>query len=381
MINFSVIVANKIYYIDVTTEGIFRRTGSLNRQHQLKNLLNQGAPVTLDNNYSVHDCASVLKGFLADLPIPLLTENNYAAYCQLADLCGVGEKPIQESKVLHALQLLILLLPPENRIFLKDVLTLLNFTASYEKSNKMSADNLAIIFTPHFLFPRNLSPEDLHTNSKNLSRLVSIMITKASELFTIPPTLAIDIKAYYSNIEQKISLNLDESAAKTIYTFTDIKKTTKENESNPTESALAELYAHIQSLPESKRKRQLIKRMKKECNLGTTSQTSGSATPKKSKTVTIRDSIKKRIFQKNITKIITKNRTTHIRSTIEDLLGDAMKTLHISRAVHNVPKMAIKDSTAEGTQGEFQIENVAPSGETENLNTTDYSTQTFQEKA
>lgn len=73
--------------LDVIQEGIFRRTGSVARQTELKNRVNDGtgAPITLDNGtYTVHDCASVLKGVLADLPEPLLTDTYGPAHLQMA---------------------------------------------------------------------------------------------------------------------------------------------------------------------------------------------------------------------------------------------------------------------------------------------------------
>ncbi|KAH9638497.1 hypothetical protein HF086_007467 [Spodoptera exigua] len=70
---------------NVTQEGIFRRTGSLSRQQELKNLLLTGTNLGLDEGkFSVHDCASVLKGFLAELPQPLLMDQYYQTYCTLA---------------------------------------------------------------------------------------------------------------------------------------------------------------------------------------------------------------------------------------------------------------------------------------------------------
>jgi hypothetical protein len=71
--------------LDISQEGVFRRSGKLTRQQELKSLLNKGAALTLDDGrFSVHDCASVLKGFLAELPEPLLTDAHYQAYCQVA---------------------------------------------------------------------------------------------------------------------------------------------------------------------------------------------------------------------------------------------------------------------------------------------------------
>lgn len=73
------------FFLDICVEGIFRRTGSLNRQQELRSLLNRGVTLNLEGGaYSVHNCASVLKTFLAELPEPLLTEAHYPAYCQIA---------------------------------------------------------------------------------------------------------------------------------------------------------------------------------------------------------------------------------------------------------------------------------------------------------
>lgn len=47
--------------------------------------MSQGVFLDLDDGrFSVHDCASVLKGFLADLSEPLLTDLHYPAHCQIA---------------------------------------------------------------------------------------------------------------------------------------------------------------------------------------------------------------------------------------------------------------------------------------------------------
>lgn len=57
----------------------------MTRQQELKLLLTQGRMLNLEEGqYSVHDVASVLKSFLAELPEPVLTEAYYPAYCQIA---------------------------------------------------------------------------------------------------------------------------------------------------------------------------------------------------------------------------------------------------------------------------------------------------------
>lgn len=59
--------------IDLSQEGIFRKTGSVSRQQELKFLVNQLKPLNLEE-FTCHDVASVVKSILADLPEPLLTE-------------------------------------------------------------------------------------------------------------------------------------------------------------------------------------------------------------------------------------------------------------------------------------------------------------------
>jgi len=64
-------------------EGIFRKTGSLKRQMELKTSLNKSDPVNFDS-YSIHDCACVLKNLIAELPEPLVTDVYYPLCHQIS---------------------------------------------------------------------------------------------------------------------------------------------------------------------------------------------------------------------------------------------------------------------------------------------------------
>lgn len=239
-------------------------------------------------------------------------------------MCELGT-PAQEERLLQALQLLLLMLPSENRVLLKDVLELLHLTASYEGHNKMSADNLATLFTPHLLCPRKLSPETLHLNSQTLSGIISFMIKNATQLFEIPPKLAVDIRTYIQERDRRKALSpnkcFNESisdTANTVFSFVDHERTAKENQSNPTETALAQLYAHIQSLPESSKKRKLVKQFNKENGHGTPLQVIRSGVQKNKG---LGDSIKKHLFQKGLIKSVKKNGFIQMRSSSEEILN------------------------------------------------------------
>lgn len=86
----------------------------------------------------------------------------HSQLCDLADLMLFDEKgnktstPDKERQI-EALQLLFLILPAPNRSLLKLLLDLLYQTAKKQDKNKMSAHNLALMFAPHILWPRNVS--------------------------------------------------------------------------------------------------------------------------------------------------------------------------------------------------------------------------------
>ena len=82
--------------------------------------------------------------------------------------------------------------------------------------------------------------------------------------------------------------------AHTVFSFVDHKLTAQATASQDTQAALAQLYAYIQSMPESAKKRKLVKQFNKE---------NGQGTPRPVKNVrtkSLGDSIKKHIFQKKL---------------------------------------------------------------------------------
>ena len=75
----------------------------------------------------------------------------------------------------------------------------------------------------------------------------------------------------------------------------DREQTALAHSNNPTEAALAQLYAHIQSLPESSKKKRLIKQFNKENGQGTPLE-ADTTQKKHHRSKSLGDSIKVRIF-------------------------------------------------------------------------------------
>ncbi|CAD7011646.1 unnamed protein product [Ceratitis capitata] len=316
---------------NLTQEGIFRKTGSASRQNELRQQVQNDKPLDLEGGgYSAHDCATVFKGYLADLPEPLLTDAHYPAHQQIAPLClGSGsnsssstgtltrphnpERIKREQHLLNSIQLLLLLLPDENRQLLQHIIEILHAVSTFQNQNKMTPENLATIFAPHLICPRNLPPEALHYISKTMSSIIAYMVCKGQEIFEMPAKLSTDIRAYFMERKRKKTMSpeqtLDESISdmstvNTVYTFVDREKTAAAHTANNTDTELAQLYAHIQSLPESSKKRRLIKQFNKQNGQGTPLQLvvmnrlKGTDASRSAKS--IGDSIKKHIFHKGL---------------------------------------------------------------------------------
>ncbi|GCB82044.1 hypothetical protein scyTo_0023200, partial [Scyliorhinus torazame] len=98
-----------------------------------------------------------------------------------------GKKPVPDKeRQIEALQLLFLLLPSANRNLLKLLLDLLYQTAKHQDRNKMTAYNLALMFAPHILWPRNLMAADLQGNITKLNNGTAFLIKHSQKLFRAP---------------------------------------------------------------------------------------------------------------------------------------------------------------------------------------------------
>jgi len=179
---------------NLKTEGLFRKTGNIARQRELKVLLDTGSEINLADrtqNFSAHDCANVLKSFLGELPEPLLQEKYYGAHCQVPEL---SDAPLRNgghgnTKKRAALQLLFLLLPRESYLLLQSLLRLLKLVASHADSNRMTSATLGTLFAPHVLCPRSMTPVELQNAVTLVSKSVEFMIDNVETLFTAPPEL------------------------------------------------------------------------------------------------------------------------------------------------------------------------------------------------
>ncbi|XP_059611956.1 uncharacterized protein LOC132258599 [Phlebotomus argentipes] len=158
----------------VTTEGLFRKAGSTARQKSMRSMLESGK--FLDKSHHVIDVANLLKSFFRDLPEALLPT-------------GV----IQDSMLrclftanqLNTLLLTCLLLPPLTLNVLAFFMQFLHTVSLHSDQNRMTIENLAIIFAPS-LMPL---PEMYPTRLNNYVKIIEMLIANSDKIGIVPERL------------------------------------------------------------------------------------------------------------------------------------------------------------------------------------------------
>ena len=184
---------------NVVEEGIFRKAGTVRKQQELLERIERGEDLCLeDGQFSIHECASVLKTFLGNLTEPLATSACYKAHLLVANI-----PPEHFEKRLYCTQLLLELIPHQYYRLLKDLLFLLNGVSQREEENKMTASNLGMMFSTHILCPKSLSAEDLALKHPDVSRATTFMIENPTKLFRLPDTCSL-----FTEVQKFISRRL-----------------------------------------------------------------------------------------------------------------------------------------------------------------------------
>lgn len=229
---------------NVIEEGIFRKSGSLKKQQDLMDRMDKGEEVCfVDGIYTTHECASVLKTFLSNLPEPLVTNSCYQAHILVALLPDKENSADNVESVLqkqiYCTQLLLELIPEEYYKLLRDLLFLLNGVAQREDQNKMSSSNLGMMFSTHILCPKSMSPEELQSKLSVFTKATVFLIENPAALFTLPEKLLVEVQSFLSRrcSEGRMSLakrsnqgspGVDCLIANTVFSFIE-----KEDEAEP----------------------------------------------------------------------------------------------------------------------------------------------------
>ncbi|XP_063773398.1 rho GTPase-activating protein 18 isoform X2 [Pseudophryne corroboree] len=138
-----------------------------------------------------HDAASLLKFFIRELPLPLLTVEYMKAFHSVQYL------PSKKHR-LQALNLLVILLPEIHRDTLKALLEFLQRVVDHREQNKMTLKNVAMIMAPN-LFSTHTSPvkamdQSAVTSAARTASVMLFMIKYQKLLWTIPKFIVAQVR-------------------------------------------------------------------------------------------------------------------------------------------------------------------------------------------
>ncbi|EAW84845.1 GEM interacting protein, isoform CRA_g, partial [Homo sapiens] len=175
-------------------QGIYRVSGSRVRVERLCQAFENGRALVELSGNSPHDVSSVLKRFLQELTEPVIPFHLYDAFISLAKTLHAdpGDDPGTPSpspEVIRSLKTLLVQLPDSNYNTLRHLVAHLFRVAARFMENKMSANNLGIVFGPTLLRPpdgpraASAIPVTCLLDSGHQAQLVEFLIVHYEQIF------------------------------------------------------------------------------------------------------------------------------------------------------------------------------------------------------
>lgn len=162
----------------IAMPGIFRIAGSHDVYARVKQQLTSPDQRPELDGLKPADVADLLKGFLRELPEPLLTYDNYdpliAALSEAS--IGVGEREKMIAAYLRAV-------PRSNQVTVAFLLPFLKRVSAHADTNLMHPANLAVVFGPILLAPRIATLE----NAADITKIIQLVTTLIQWGSTKPP--------------------------------------------------------------------------------------------------------------------------------------------------------------------------------------------------
>ncbi|KAI1414749.1 RhoGAP-domain-containing protein [Hypoxylon sp. FL1857] len=147
------VVYRCIQYLDtknaIREEGIFRLSGSNVVIKHLRERFNIEGDVNLltdENYYDIHAVASLLKLYLRELPVSILTRDLHMKFVAVTEMPNHSEK-------IGSLAELVQQLPLANETLLKYLIAFLIKIINHADMNKMTVRNVGIVFSPTLNIP------------------------------------------------------------------------------------------------------------------------------------------------------------------------------------------------------------------------------------
>ncbi|MDP2436915.1 MAG: hypothetical protein Q8P67_14285 [archaeon] len=163
-------------------DGIFRISGSLPKIEAIMTAYEKnkpGASTLLQQSADPHTVSGVLKMILRCIDRPMLTSELHDAW-----VASVSIPSAQHRLDVHTL--LASVLPPGNQVCMHHFFDLVSKVAAKGAVNRMTPQNLAIVFSPTLLRPESQSIQSLVESVNSLNLLIVQLIDKSASIFVGP---------------------------------------------------------------------------------------------------------------------------------------------------------------------------------------------------
>ncbi|KAG2208071.1 hypothetical protein INT47_010433 [Mucor saturninus] len=190
----------------MTTEGIFRVSGSARRTRMLQSIFD--TPDTYGSQldwrgYTVHDAANVMKRFLNFLPEPVITLKYYRIFKDVTRKDSISEYPNLDLKI-EAIQNIIAQLPLAHQYLLLYLLDMMGMFVTAQEYTRMDIACLSAVFAPGILSHPDdeMNPAEYFESQKVLGFLI-----ENQERFSMPSVHAntnisqVSQKSFRANIQ------------------------------------------------------------------------------------------------------------------------------------------------------------------------------------
>lgn len=162
-----------------------------------------------------HDAASLLKLFIRELPHPLLTVEYLNAFI------AIDKLPTKKQQ-LHALNLLVLLLPEANRDTLKALVEFFQRVIDHQAGNKMTLNNVSVIMAPNIFmfkgFRSKITEQQEYSMAAGTANIVRLLIRYQNLLWTIPKFIMNQVRQ--QNMENQRKPNRERAVRKLLKMIT-----------------------------------------------------------------------------------------------------------------------------------------------------------------
>jgi len=172
-----------IIHRGLNAEGLFRVCGSQAVIDRYKDAFDTGTNVEFEANEDVHSVSGVLKLWIRELPTPLLTPELYDEF-----IAAVRSDSDSVETQISKIKATVAKLPQVNKYLLQHLISFLVLITAHSNENKMTCENLSIVFGPSVLWKPSTSDflaqaSSAFNDQKLVLTVVQLMIDNYDTIF------------------------------------------------------------------------------------------------------------------------------------------------------------------------------------------------------